>query len=114
MERRAKYNARKVTVDGITFDSQKEARRYSELRLAQVAGEISRLLVHPRFELQPAFEHRGKTIKSIYYEADFQYQDNSNGATVIEDTKGFENRVFLIKQKMFIYKYPGLDFRVIK
>ena len=37
-----KYHNRKVAIDGILFDSKKEAGRYQELLLLQQAGEISR------------------------------------------------------------------------
>ena len=50
--RRGKYNARKVEIDGITFDSLKEANRYSELKLLEKAGLIKDLTLQPRFNLK--------------------------------------------------------------
>lgn len=41
MRRYRKYNNRKIEVDGMVFDSKKEASRYEELLLLQKAGAIS-------------------------------------------------------------------------
>lgn len=76
-----KYKAKKCTVDGITFDSKKEAKRYGELKLLVRAGEISHL------ELQPDFEVaiNGKHICN--YKADFGYVDVKTKEVIIEDVK---------------------------
>lgn len=109
----AKYNNRKVTIDGIKFDSQGEARRYQELKLLQKAGEISELELQPKFTLQPTFRKNGKTHRSITYKADFRYKDKG-GNVVIEDFKGFETKDFIIKKKLFEYQYPDLELRIVK
>jgi len=110
---RNKYNARRVTMDGYTFDSQAEAARYAELKLLQAAGAIAALEVHPRFELQPAFTDRaGQQWRPIHYEADFAYLED--GQRVIEDVKGAETQVFRLKRKMFLRCYPALDLRIIR
>ena len=76
-------------MDGFTFDSEKEACRYAELKILIRAGKISDLELQKRYELQPAFrDNDGKWIKPIYYKADFVYTDNETGKTVIEDVKG--------------------------
>ena len=51
-----KYHAIKTTVDGITFDSRAEARRYRELKLLERAGVIENLVLQPKFELQPKYK----------------------------------------------------------
>jgi len=48
-----KFGARRVILDGITFDSRKEARRYQQLKLLERAGVIRALQVHPRFVILP-------------------------------------------------------------
>ena len=100
----SKYNSRKAVVDGITFDSGREAERYSQLKLLQRAGKISWLRLQVRFELLPAqYEEteavyirgakkgqpkRGKCIeKAVIYIADFVYCDEY-GRTIVEDAKG--------------------------
>lgn len=98
-----KYNAKKTTIDGITFDSKAEAQRYAELKLLQSAGEIK------SFELQPVFQlHAG-----IKYKADFRVINN-DGSEVIEDVKGLETPVFKLKLRLFKADYPNVNFRIIK
>jgi hypothetical protein len=103
--RRHKYNARKVTVDGITFDSAKEARRYGELKLLQAAGEISGLKLQPVFawtwEGEPLRYPRTKTGRKgqqIKYIADFKYFDRKRGKRVVEDVKGMDLQEGRIKR----------------
>lgn len=83
----SKYKAVKTTVDGITFDSKKEAQRYHELRLMEKAGQIHGLVVHPKLPLEVAAPDERRRIVIGFYEGDFQYFD-SHGADVIEDVKG--------------------------
>jgi hypothetical protein len=75
-----KYGAVKTTVDGIEFDSKAEARRYTELRLLEHAGEIRDLELQPRYELLPAFvDAEGVRHRAIEYVADFRYVDVATG-----------------------------------
>ena len=99
-----KYGARKVEINGHTFDSAAEGRRYQELRLLEKAGEISNLRVHPKYELQQSFKIDGDHYAAIAYEADFTYHD-SDGTIVVEDVKGVETPVYKLKKKLFLYKY---------
>ena len=85
----SKYHNRKVTLDGLSFDSVAEAGRYGELRLRWLAGEIINLEVHPRLLLVPAFvrvvEGTRHTSRPRYYVADFSYREG--GRIIIEDVK---------------------------
>ena len=109
----SKYNNNKFKMDGFTFDSEKEACRYAELKILIRAGKISDLELQKQYELQPAFrDNDGKWIKPIYYKADFVYTDNETGKTVIEDVKGFKTEGYKIKKKMMAYK--GLMIREIE
>lgn len=114
-----KYNATKCLVDGIEFASKREANRYLELRLLERAGEISDLRLQVDFELIPnqyrtekRYGKNGKPLKDkevllerkVVYRADFVYTDN-DGKTVVEDTKGFRTTEYVLKRKMFLYKY---------
>ena len=100
----SKYNARKTIIDGIKFDSKKEAGRYKELKLLEKAGEIKNLQLQPRFTLQESFKYQGKTERKITYIADFMYEEK-NGQVVVEDTKGYRTDVYKIKRKMFLKRY---------
>lgn len=109
-----KYGAKKAERDGLVFASRKEARRYDELKLLEYAGVISELECQPRYELQPAFKRNGKTERAIVYVGDFAYTED--GTRVVEDVKGGKatrTAAFEIKRKLFLYKFPEIEFRVI-
>lgn len=108
--RRGKYNAVKTLVDGIKFDSRKEAARYQELKILKRAGEIRDLELQPRFLLQDKFKLDGVTHRKIEYVADFKYWDNKEKKWIIEDVKGVRTQVYLIKKKLFLKRY-GQDYK---
>ena len=98
-----KYKNKKVEYDGIKFDSIKEKNRYIGLKQMEKLGIIKNLQRQVKYELQPSFKFNGKTIRSINYIADFVYiQDDIE---IIEDVKGIRTKEYLLKKKMFIYKY---------
>ncbi len=115
MRSRSKYGSRKVTVDGETFDSQKEYRRFRELVLLERAGRIQDLQRQVKFVLIPAqYEpdtigkrggvKRGKLIeRECSYVADFVYTED--GKQVVEDTKGFKTTEYIIKRKLMLERY---------
>lgn len=103
-----KYRNNKVIVDGIEFDSKKEANRYKELKFLEKCGKISDLKLQPKFLLQEKFKKNGITHRAIYYIADFSYYDIENKNYVVEDTKGMKTEVYKLKKKMFEYKYHSL------
>lgn len=111
-----KYRNRKITRDGMTFDSIKEYRRWCELALLQKAGQVTDLQRQVKFVLIPAqyetFERYGKTgkrlkdgkrcvEKEVAYIADFVYW--KDGKQVVEDTKGFRTADYIIKRKLMLY-----------
>ena len=110
----SKYHSKKIKIDGITFDSKAEANRYCELKLLERAGKIKDLSLQHKFELQPSFKKNGKTIRAITYVADFVYFDFERMAHVVEDVKGFKTKEYLLKKKMFEFKYPDLTIVEIK
>lgn len=103
----SKYNSRKTIIDGITFDSKKEAKRYVELKNKQEEGKITNLRLQVPFELVPSFtiEIDGKKRKrrNIRYIADFVYYEDSK--KIVEDVKGRKTDVYKLKKKLFEYKY---------
>ncbi|MBC8186482.1 DUF1064 domain-containing protein [candidate division KSB1 bacterium] len=110
MAKPSKYHSIKTIIDGHKFDSKKEARRYSDLLLLQKSGEIKDLKLQPKYELQPRFIWKKKVIRPIYYVADFEYFDLIDNELVVEDTKGFQTKEYKLKRKLFIYKYPKINF----
>lgn len=115
MRRYSKYNAKKTVVDGIEFDSLREADRYCELKLLEKANEIRNLELQPRFLLQDKFvDKHGKTHRKIEYVADFLYIDKDDNA-IVEDVKGVLTDVYKLKKKMFLYLFDDrYDFREIR
>ena len=102
----SKYHSKKTTIYGITFDSKREADRFCELRLLEMAGKIRELKRQVQFVLQPSFKKNGKTIRAITYIADFEYYDLEQGKYIVEDVKGYKTKEYQLKKKMFEYHYP--------
>lgn len=98
-----KYHNKKVEYNGIKFDSVKEKNRYIGLKQLEKLGVIQNLQRQVKYELQPSFKLNGKTVRSITYIADFVYIQD--GMEVIEDVKGMRTKEYILKKKMFEYKY---------
>lgn len=101
-----KYRAQRVTIDGISFASKKEAARYCQLCLLQKLKLISNLTLQPKFP----FIINGTKVCS--YIADFKYIDN-NGVEVVEDVKGYRTPVYKLKKKLLLALYKGINFKEI-
>lgn len=126
MERvKRKYHNKKITVDGITFDSRREYNRFRELQLLERAGQIQGLELQKKFVLLPTqyetFERygaKGQRLKDgkrciekeCAYIADFVYTEN--GETVVEDTKGMRTKEYIIKRKLMLYIH-GIKIREV-
>lgn len=91
--KRNKFNAQKIEIDGMTFDSKKEHKRYIELKAMQQRGEIFGLEHHTKFELAPKTKIEGeKRVKpALRYFADFTYY-NITGEYIVEDVKSAATR----------------------
>ncbi len=97
----SKYHSRKTTVEGIVFDSQKEAMRYCELKLLEKKGVISQLSRQVSFVLIPSeLGTNGKKLRKIVYVADFVYTTEKDGATHVEDVKGVRTAVYRLKKRI--------------
>ena len=131
-----KLNNEVTLIDGIVFDSKKEAKRYTELQLLERVGEISDLELQKRYELIPAQyetvetgefykvgERKGQpktkqvcVEQSVVYIADFVYKQN--GQVVVEDVKGYRDpssaayAKFVLKRKMMLY-FHGIRIKEI-
>ncbi|MFG6524464.1 DUF1064 domain-containing protein [Sulfitobacter sp. M23508] len=90
---------KRVTVQGISFASKREAKRFIYLRDREAKGEIENLRLQVPFELQgrygPILTPKGKPMT---YRADFVYFDKTINAEVVDDAKGHATDVFLIKK----------------
>lgn len=103
-----KYHNRKMKIENIMFDSQKEAQRYCELKLLEKKGEISQLQRQVPFELIPAEVGANKRkLRAIVYFADFVYLTKKNGVPQkhIEDVKGVKTAVYRLKKRLMWHLY---------
>lgn len=100
---RNKYNASKCEMDGITFDSKAERKRYIDLTMMKQAKLIK------WFNRQPSFLLAG----GIRYRPDFIVCD-SDGLIYVEDVKGMATAMFRMKQKLWNEAYPDIELRIIK
>jgi len=109
---RSKYGAVKTVVDGITFASKAEARRYGQLRVLQASGLIfGNLILQPvyRIYVKPL---GGDPIVVAKYIGDFQYEA-ADGTKVVEDVKGFKTPVYRLKKKLVEALY-GIEIREVR
>ena len=110
---RSKFGNRKAVIDGIRFDSKKEANFYLYLREAEKKGDISDLRLQVPYELIPAIyedqvihlKTKDKVVqrcvqKAVHYVADFVYIETSSNQEVVVDTKGFRTPEYKLKKKM--------------
>lgn len=114
MRNTRKYGNKKVRYQGAVYDSRKEARRAAELSLLEKAGKISNVQTQVKFVLIPSQREpdtvgkrggikQGKVIeKECAYYADFVYKDDK-GRWIVEDTKGFRTKDYIIKRKLMLY-----------
>lgn len=110
----SKYGAKKVTIDGITFDSIKEATRWRELKYHVMGKIITDLKRQEKFLLIPAqYDENEKLIeRAVYYIADFVYTDIKTGQKIVEDTKGVKTKEYIIKRKLML-KEHGIRIREV-
>lgn len=110
----SKYHSRKITKDGITFDSVREYNRYRELKLLERAGKIEKLNRQVSYTLIPAqyrmvvdpktySERRACIERAVTYKADFTYWQD--GKLVVEDVKGVKTKDYIIKRKLMLHVY---------
>lgn len=110
----SKYKAKKSIdpITGVKYDSKKEHRRASQLKLLERGGKVSNLKEQVRFELLPTFkDNQNKTERSIVYVADFTY--NKDGKEIVEDLKSSMTAklpTYVMKRKLFKARYPQYIF----
>lgn len=107
--RKHKYGAKRTVVDGITFDSQREAAYYAELKLRERAGEITSVEMQKPFVLSAFLT--GEVIGT--YQADFTYYDIAQNRQRVIDVKGFDTSLSRWKRKHVRAQY-GIDVEVVR
>jgi len=102
-----KFRAVRTTLDGITFDSKREAAFYAELKLRERAGEVCDVELQPRFPLMVGSEVIGS------YRADFAFWDNRENRKRVVDVKGVEPRGFRRTLKHVRAQY-GVEVEIVR
>jgi hypothetical protein len=105
-KKRSKYGANKIEVDGIVFDSNREAKRYQELKIMQKAGVIGLLELQVPYGLNEGGTH------SLQYIADFVYVISKTGEKVVEDVKGFRTKEYRKKRRL-MKKVHGITIKEV-
>ena len=109
-----KYHSRKCAVTlpesgkQITFDSEREARRFGELRMLLRCGQIQDLRLQANFTLQEGYTTAdGERVRPIVYRADFTYRERTGDGwrPVVEDVKGVRTKEYSMKRKMMLEKF---------
>ncbi|MFC5449055.1 DUF1064 domain-containing protein [Paenibacillus aestuarii] len=116
-EKKSKYRNEKVNVDGITFDSQKEARYYNTLKILKRAGEVKDFILQPEFILFEGYirKHDNKKIRPIKYIADFKviWSDGRVEIVDVKSSKEFKTQVYRLKRKILEGRYPDIYLKEI-
>lgn len=113
LSKKSRYITYKPIIDNIQFDSLMEARYFIKLQKDKKEGIIVDFARQIPFELQPKFKKNGKTYRGIEYVCDFFVDINGIEKHVI-DIKGKETVEFKIKHKLFEYKYPQYNLKLIQ
>jgi hypothetical protein len=95
-----KYHAEPTIIDGMRFDSKKEATRWGWLRYKQKVGELRDLRRQVRYPLSVVNLATGEITECGAYLADFVYVDVASGALVVEDVKGFRTPLYRLKCRL--------------
>lgn len=113
----SKYNSRKTVVNGVAFDSKKEAARFGQLLLLERSGDLKDLKLQPEFTIQEAFKTTdGESIRAVRYRADFSYLrrvkegPDTCWERVVEDVKGYRTKDYAIKRKLML----GMGIKVVE
>ena len=100
----SKSHSTPTEVNGIRFDSKREANRWFELRMLERAGKIEKLKRQVKYLLIPSQYRDGKCIeREASYIAD--------GHLVVEDCKGFRTPEYKLKRKLMLERY---DIRLVE
>ena len=102
-------NRRTICGQMHSHPSMREAQRCDELYILAKQRIISSLRQQPQFILQPKFELRGKKFRAIIYRADFSYFDNEKQKYVVEDSKGFRTKDYVLKSKILQFMMKDRD-----
>jgi hypothetical protein len=113
-KKKNKMGNQRVTIDGINFDSKKEAKYYVHLKKLKDAGEILDFKRQVSFPLIPDYDHFSDKVKGIKYYLDFlvTHKDGRLEYIDIKPSENFLDSTYKLKRKMFHYFYN--DIKIIE
>lgn len=103
--KKSKYNSKKITVNGINFDSKDEALYYEYLLKRFEGGHIKSFELQPQYVLLDKFVKLGVSYRAITYTPDFKIYHN-DGTIELIDVKGMSTQQGNLRRKMFDARYP--------
>jgi len=106
-----KYRNKKIVIDGIKFDSMREAAVYQDFMRQKKQGQIKELDLQVPFTLQEKFKDEYGACRPIKYKADFVVT-HSDGLIEVIDVKGYETDVFKLKWKMLRKVMKHMDYKL--
>lgn len=109
----AKYNNKKVTIDGIKFDSKEEALYYLYLKEEKQRGNVLDFTLQPKITLIPGYKKYGKNVRAMTYKPDFwiKYAD---GREEYIDVKGMATQASEMRRKLFDYFHQDKTLRWVQ
>lgn len=106
-----KYGNEKVAVNGILFDSIREADRYVELKALERQRVIIDLELQPKYWLACGGEpvkirsKKSPNGRRCTYRADFRYVLRETGETYVEDVKGVDTEASRLRRAVVEAEY---------
>lgn len=101
---RTKYGNHRCKIDGITFDSKREARDYLLLKNRLASKKIEHLCRQVTLRLGD------KKGAGTSYRADFVFFDKVRNCWIIWDSKGMETKEYQVKRAWLLDKFCGFIF----
>lgn len=105
-EKKRKYNNKKITIDGVEFDSRDESLYYLHLKALKEKGLIKKFELQPKYTLIPKFQYQGQNRRAMTYAPDFKVTDAEDNVTVIDvKSMGTATQQGELRRKLFEFYY---------
>ena len=103
----SKYNSKKITADGICFDSKDEYCYYEHLKVLKAKEKIINFELQPKYELIPKFTKDDIKYRAVTYTPDFMIY-HLDGTNELIDVKGYSTQQGDLRKKLFNYTYKDI------
>lgn len=112
-----KYGNKTCFVDGIRFDSRREADYYGQLKMEKRAKLIKDFERQVEFDLYGwgySNPEGGLCKKRVCSHIVDFFVTLNDGEKEVREVKGFATDIWDLKRKLFEANYPGINYKVIK